>query len=93
MIRVISNTMDVIANFGGRAVASKTGHAFIKEDDASRACYLWWEMSAHHYFEIFSYCDSGMIPWMLIWERLSKEDVLLSDLVRERRRLSHLVEK
>ena len=41
----------------------------------------------HHYFRDFSYCDSGMIPWMLIWERLSKEDVLLSDLVRERRRL------
>ena len=85
--RVISNTMDVIANFGGRAVASKTGHAFIKKMMRQEHAIYGGEMSAHHYFRDFSYCDSGMIPWMLIWERLSKEDVLLSDLVRERRRL------
>ena len=42
------------------------------------------EMSAHHYFKEFAYCDSGMIPWLLVAELISKTDKSLSQLVTER---------
>ena len=42
------------------------------------------EMSAHHYFRDFSYCDSGMIPWLLVIELMSKSGKTLSELVNER---------
>ena len=41
------------------------------------------EMSAHHYFRDFFYCDSGMIPWLLILELVSKSGLPLSDLVND----------
>jgi phosphomannomutase len=42
------------------------------------------EMSAHHYFRDFSYADSGMIPWLLVAELISKTGKPLSELVGER---------
>ncbi len=42
------------------------------------------EMSAHHYFRDFAYCDSGMIPWLLVIELMSKSGKSLSELVNER---------
>lgn len=41
-------------------------------------------MSAHHYFRDFGYCDSGMIPWLLIVELISVKKKRLSELVGER---------
>lgn len=41
------------------------------------------EMSAHHYFRDFGYCDSGMIPWLLVCSMLGRGDRSLSDLVAE----------
>ena len=45
------------------------------------------EMSAHHYFRKFSYCDSGMIPWLLVLGVISASGKPLSALVGERMRL------
>ena len=42
------------------------------------------EMSAHHYFRDFSYCDSGMIPWLLIAELISRTGQSLADWVDAR---------
>jgi phosphomannomutase len=42
------------------------------------------EMSAHHYFKKFAYADSGMIPWLLVAEIMSRERAKLSSLVAER---------
>ena len=42
------------------------------------------EMSAHHYFRDFAYCDSGMIPWLLVAGILADTGQPLSELVRER---------
>jgi phosphomannomutase len=71
---------------GGAAVASQTGHAFIKATmRAARAPYG-GEMSAHHYFRDFYYCDSGMLPWMMIAELVSRGGRSLGDLVGEMRR-------
>lgn len=64
--RLTWNTIEIIEQFGGIAVQSKTGHAFIKERMRREDAIYGGEMSAHHYFREFAYCDSGMIPWLLV---------------------------
>ncbi|WAY96208.1 phosphomannomutase, partial [Serratia marcescens] len=68
--RLSWNTIDVVKQAGGVPVMSKTGHAFIKERMRLEDAVYGGEMSAHHYFRDFSYCDSGMIPWLLVAELL-----------------------
>ena len=63
---------------------SKAGHAFIKERMRSEDAIYGGEMSAHHYFRDFAYCDSGMIPWLLMVQTLSTEEQPLSELIRVR---------
>jgi phosphomannomutase len=82
--RVYWNTQDIILKAGGRPVMSKTGHAFIKERMRREDAVYGGEMSAHHYFRDFAYCDSGMIPWLLVTELLSRTGKPLSELVAER---------
>ncbi|KTC68757.1 phosphomannomutase [Legionella birminghamensis] len=82
--RLTWNTIDVVSNAGGLAIQSKTGHAFIKERMRQENAIYGGEMSAHHYFRDFAYCDSGMIPWLLVIELLSKTGKTLSQLVKER---------
>lgn len=82
--RVIWNTQDIVAQKGGIAVQSKTGHAFIKQTMRSHEAIYGGEMSAHHYFRDFAYCDSGMIPWLLIAELVSRSQRSLGDWVKDR---------
>jgi len=82
--RLTWNTIDIIEKAGGQAVMSKTGHAFIKERMRAEDAVYGGEMSAHHYFRDFAYCDSGMIPWLLVVEMMCRERKLLSELVCER---------
>jgi phosphomannomutase len=82
--RVIWNTQDTVAQKGGVAVQSKTGHAFIKQTMRSYEAVYGGEMSAHHYFRDFAYCDSGMIPWVLIAELVSLSGRSLGDWVEDR---------
>ena len=84
--RVIFNTLNVVNACGGNAVSSKTGHAFIKAEMRLQNAIYGGEMSAHHYFRDFNYCDSGMIPWLLVWELLSMQDISLSELIKSRRK-------
>src|SRR5690606_25838251 len=70
--------------YGGKAVQSKSGHAFIKQTMRDVDAVYGGEMSAHHYFRAFSYADSGMIPWLLVAGLMSKERRKLSELVGER---------
>ncbi|MDB9733267.1 phosphomannomutase CpsG [Porticoccaceae bacterium] len=79
--RLTWNTVDVVAKNGGHAVQSKTGHAFIKERMRLEDAVYGGEMSAHHYFRDFFYCDSGMIPWLLVMELISTSGKPLSELV------------
>lgn len=79
--RLIWNTQAVAQSMGGIAVQSKTGHAFIKERMRLEDAVYGGEMSAHHYFKDFSYCDSGMIPWLLVAELMCRSNRTLSDLV------------
>ncbi|MBP3818112.1 MAG: phosphomannomutase [Butyrivibrio sp.] len=83
--RLTWNTEELVRENGGVPVMSKSGHAFIKEKMRKENAIYGGEMSAHHYFRDFSYCDSGMIPWLLVLELLSKADGKhLSDLMQER---------
>ncbi|MCH8499215.1 MAG: phosphomannomutase [Marinobacter sp.] len=82
--RLTWNTLDLVANAGGEAVESKTGHAFIKQRMRDEDAVYGGEMSAHHYFRDFAYCDSGMIPWLLVAERLCQSGQTLSSLIDDR---------
>lgn len=79
--RLIWNTIEQVEENGGVAVMTKTGHAFIKERMRAENALYGGEMSAHHYFRDFGFCDSGMIPWLLVASLLSKLGKPLSDLV------------
>ena len=82
--RLTWNTIELVAENRGRAHVSKTGHAFIKDRMRELDALYGGEMSAHHYFKEFSYCDSGMIPWLLVLELISKSGRALSELVDAR---------
>ncbi|RLW73791.1 phosphomannomutase CpsG [Escherichia coli] len=82
--RLSWNTVDVVTAAGGTPVMSKTGHAFIKERMRKEDAIYGGEMSAHHYFRDFAYCDSGMIPWLLVAELVCLKGKTLGELVRDR---------
>ncbi|PSU50943.1 phosphomannomutase CpsG [Photobacterium frigidiphilum] len=82
--RLSWNTIDVVTAAGGEPIMSKTGHAFIKERMRKEDAVYGGEMSAHHYFRDFAYCDSGMIPWLLVAELLCVKNMKLSDTVKAR---------
>ena len=82
--RLTWNTQEQAKASGGTAVQSKCGHAFIKEVMRQRDAAYGGEMSAHHYFKDFAYCDSGMIPWLLITELLCRSGKSMKELVDSR---------
>jgi phosphomannomutase len=85
--RLTWNTLDIVRTLGGTPVLCKSGHAFIKAKMREVDAVYGGEMSAHHYFRQFSYCDSGMIPWLLVLGVMSASGKPLSALVGERMRL------
>ncbi|EIL87468.1 phosphomannomutase/phosphoglucomutase [Rhodanobacter sp. 115] len=82
--RLIWNTIEMVRQAGGTPVQSKTGHAFIKERMRAEDAIYGGEMSAHHYFRDFAYCDSGMIPWLLIASLISTTGMSLAEMVEDR---------
>ena len=82
--RLVWNTVEICDDLGGEAVICKSGHAFIKDKMREVNAIYGGEMSAHHYFRDFSYCDSGMIPWLLVAELMSMAGKPLSALMKER---------
>jgi phosphomannomutase len=82
--RLTWNTIDLVTQAGGRPVMGKTGHAFIKEHMRKENAVYGGEMSAHHYFRDFAYCDSGMIPWLLLAATMGRTGASLQSLVQER---------
>ncbi len=82
--RLTWNTIDVVEALGGEPVQSKTGHAFIKARMRAENAVYGGEMSAHHYFRDFAFCDSGMIPWLLVTALMSQRNEPVSALVAAR---------
>ena len=83
--RVIWSTVAQVAAADGDAIASRVGHSHIKKVMRDHDAAYGGEMSAHHYFRDFMYCDSGMIPWMLVAELVSRSDKTLSQMVAQMR--------
>ncbi len=83
--RVMWNTQRLVTEAGGTPVVSRTGHALIKEVMREVDAAYGGEMSAHHYFRDFMYCDSGMIPWLLVAAHMSATGQPLSALVADMR--------
>ncbi len=81
--RLTWNTIDICQRYGGQAIQSKTGHAFIKERMRAEDAVYGGEMSAHHYFRDFFYCDSGMIPWLLVAELITVKQQPLSAMLAQ----------
>jgi phosphomannomutase/phosphoglucomutase len=84
--RLVWNTIEMVQAAGGVPIMSKTGHAFIKERMRAENAVYGGEMSAHHYFREFAYCDSGMVPWLLIAALVSVSGQTLAELVEDRMR-------
>lgn len=82
--RLTWNTIDQVTEAGGVPVQSKTGHAFIKAVMREADAIYGGEMSAHHYFKRFAYCDNGNIPWLLVAELISVQGKTLSQMVADR---------
>ena len=82
--RLTWNTAAIVDELGGTAIQSKTGHAFIKERMRKENAIYGGEMSAHHYFREFAYCDSGMIPWLLVAGLIASRGQSLAEMVAER---------
>ncbi|MCA9670829.1 MAG: phosphomannomutase CpsG [Myxococcales bacterium] len=82
--RLTWNTIELVQAAGGKPVLCKSGHAFIKERMRKENAVYGGEMSAHHYFRDFFYCDSGMVPWLLVAQAMSVSGKKLSELVGER---------
>jgi len=82
--RLTWNTEEIVNAAGGQPIVSKTGHAFIKERMRAEDAVYGGEMSAHHYFRDFAYCDSGMIPWLLVAELISTSGMSLSSMINDR---------
>jgi len=82
--RLTWNTIELVTKAGGEAIQSKAGHAFIKETMRKVNAVYGGEMSAHHFFRDFGFCDSGMVPWLLLTQMMSKQNKTLAQLVDER---------
>lgn len=82
--RLVWNTLEIVESNGGVAVQSRSGHSFIKEVMRKEDAVFGGEMSCHFYFKDFSYCDSGMIPFLMMLEIVSETGRAMSELVRER---------
>ena len=82
--RLTWNTIELVEQYGGRPIMSRSGHAFIKAKMREAGALYGGEMSSHHYFRDFYCCDSGMLPWLLVMSMLAQSDQPLSALLAER---------
>ncbi|RKF13254.1 phosphomannomutase [Alginatibacterium sediminis] len=72
---------DLAQRYKGKALSSPAGHALIKQKMRQFDAIYGGELSAHHYFRDFNYCDSGMIPWLLVAQLINTRDLSMSKLV------------
>jgi phosphomannomutase len=82
--RLVWNTMETVSKAGGKALACKTGHAFFKHEMRANDAIYGGEMSAHHYFRDFSFCDSGMLTWLTVVAEMSRRQATLAEMVGAR---------
>ena len=72
---------DVAAQYGGKAVMNRVGHAFFKGRMRELNAVFGGEVTGHYYFRDNFYCDNGFIPALLILELMSKKKQSLKQLL------------
>ena len=71
-----------IERAGGVPLINRVGHAFIKHRMREEHAAFGGEVSGHYYFRDFSQADSGVVPFLLMLELLSKRGQKLSEILR-----------
>jgi phosphomannomutase len=79
-----------IEEAGGMPIVNRVGHAFIKHRMRKEAAAFAGEVSAHYYFRDFSQADSGVVPFLLMLELLSRSGRPLSETLEPFRNTFHL---
>ena len=72
---------EAIERSGGVPLINRVGHSFIKQRMREEGAVFAGEVSAHYYFRDFSQADSGVIPFLLMLELLSKRGQKLSEIL------------
>ena len=83
---LVWDTEEQVRSAGGQPIRNRAGHSYIKQRMREEDAVYGGESSAHHYFREFLYCDSGMIPWVLMAGILSAQGGGLAERTAERRR-------
>jgi phosphomannomutase len=73
---------ETIRAAGGEPLVNRVGHAFIKHRMRSEGAAFGGEVSGHYYFREFCQADSGVIPFLLMLEIVSRKGQKLSDILR-----------
>ncbi len=73
---------ETIERSGGIPLVNRVGHAYIKQRMRAEDAIFAGEVSAHYYFRDFSQADTGVVPFLLMLEVLSRADAPLSALLR-----------
>jgi phosphomannomutase len=81
-VRASRAVPETIERAGGVPLVNRVGHAFIKQRMRLEGAVFAGEVSAHYYFREFSQADTGVVPFLVMLELLSKAGVQLSDLLR-----------
>ncbi|MEK7559680.1 MAG: hypothetical protein AAB522_00040, partial [Patescibacteria group bacterium] len=71
-----------IEKYGGCAVESRVGHAFIKKAMRENDAVFGGELSGHYYFKDFFYCDSALFAMFCVIDLLKQEKKTLSELIK-----------
>jgi phosphomannomutase len=72
---------DTVAAAGGTALENRVGHAFIKARLRKEEAVFAGEVSGHYYFKDFYYCDTGIVPALVMLELISRSGRRLSELL------------
>jgi phosphomannomutase len=73
---------ETIERAGGVPLVNRVGHAFIKHRMREEDAAFGGEVSGHYYFRDFSQADSGVVPFLLMLELVSKKGQPLSEILR-----------
>jgi phosphomannomutase len=73
---------ETIRRAGGEPLVNRVGHAFFKHRMREEGAVFGGEVSGHYYFRDFSQADSGVVPFLLMLELISKRGEKLSELLR-----------
>ncbi len=82
-VRVVRAVREIVIAGGGTPCIAPVGHSNMKRRMRETGAVYGGEMSAHHYFREFMFCDSGMIPWVLVLRLMARSGRSLGSLVAD----------